>query len=138
MADSPAAERKAPEHFSVETAQHDLFRQWGGDRESKDEAIFPGMTAMFVCAATLGHAAKRRRPLKGTKVNLFRWSQLSSDYDLPILESLAVAESGEIETLADPYRVMQIAQECATGGVDLLRAELTGSRERNLQTLARL
>ena len=77
-------------------------------------------------------AAHKRRPLERSKMNLFRWSQLTSDVDLPVLESIAVEETGELEALADPYVVMQVAQECAAGGVDVLRGELTGGRERNL------
>ena len=46
-------------------------------------------------------------------MNLFRWSQLTSDVDLPVLESIAVEETGELEALAGPYVVMQVAQECA-------------------------
>ena len=58
-------------------------------------------------------AAHKRRPLERSKMNLFRWSQLTSDVDLPVLESIAVEETGELEALAGPYVVMQVAQECA-------------------------
>lgn len=58
--------------------------------------------------------------------------------DLPVLESIAVEETGDLAVLADPYTVMQVAQECAAGAVDLLRSELTGTRERNLLKLAKL
>jgi hypothetical protein len=133
-----ATPRQAPEHFSIEQAQHELFRQWGGDRDTKEDALFPGMTAMFVFCASLGHVSSVRRPLKGKKTILFRWSQLSADTDLPLLESIAIEQTGNMEVAADPYEIMQIAQECAAGGVDLLRSKLLGNREKNLLALGAL
>ena len=138
MADPQPAERKLPEHFSVETVQHDLFRLWGGDRESKSEAIFAGMAAMFVCAAAIGHAAKRRRPLKGKKVNLFRWSQLSSALrfaDPRIPGGCGIRggrdPGGPVPCDADRSRVRSRRRRPPS-------TSLPGNRDRNLQTLAKL
>jgi hypothetical protein len=131
-----SAERKVPEHFRVEEEQHGLYKQWA-DPAVKEEATFPGMPSMFMYAAALGHALHLAREMRNPKVPVFRWTALAQDSDIPVLEAIAVQESKDLTVMDRPDEVMEIAQRCATGGVDHLRTILTGSRERNLQALAK-
>jgi hypothetical protein len=129
-------ESKVREHFQVEGDHHPLYKQWA-DPPNKAEALFGGMPSMFMFCAALGHSLGMRREMKNPKIPVFRWTALAAD-DTPLLEAIAVKETGSLEVLDHLDQVMEIAQECATAGVDLLRTELTGSRERNLRALATL
>lgn len=130
-----ATERRVREHFQVEDAQHPLYKQWA-DPPNKEDAVFPGMPSLFMYAAALGHALGLAREMRNPKTPVFRWTALSTDLDIPVLEAIAVAESNDVSVLDRQNEVMEIAQRCATGGIDHLRTILTGSRERNLQALA--
>jgi hypothetical protein len=129
--------RRQREHINVEEGQHELYRKWA-DSTRKDEQLFVNMPAMFVFCAALGQASSKRRVMSGRKVDVFRWNQFSEQLDVPIVEAICVAESGGFEVLEDRSILLDLAEECATGGADLLRQELTGSRERNLEALAKL
>ena len=128
---------KVREHLNVEEEQHALFKQWA-DSANRESQLFPSMTSMFIYAVSLGFAAGSIRPIKGRRVDVIRWLQLSDQIDIPVIEAVAVAHTGDIEVLGDRERILEIAEHCATGGVDILRMQLIGNRERNLETLAKL
>lgn len=131
--DSGTRDRDA---VNVEVDHHDLYRKWTIEGKG-GEQLFPNMPAMFVYAAALGQAMGVSRPLR-KKVYVFKWVSFSDQEDVPILEALAVAKTNDLTVLESRNRILDIAEEYATGGVDLLRQELTASRERNLERLAKL
>jgi hypothetical protein len=132
-----AGARKQREHINVEAAQHDLYRRWA-DSTRKADQLFVNMPAMFVFCAALGHAARTSRPLSGRKVDVFRWNQFSDQLDVPVLEAIAVSDSGDLSVLQDRGQIISTTETYATAGVDILRRELTGTRERSLETLAKM
>ena len=136
QADDAASDPRARDAVNVDTDQHDLYRKWTIEGTS-GEQLFPNMPAMFVYAASLGQAMGASRPLR-KKVYVFKWVSFSEQEDVPILEALAVAKTEDLAVLEDRTRILEIAEEYATGGVDILRQELTYSREKNLERLAKL
>lgn len=136
-----ATETRARDAVNVEVDHHDLYRKWTIESKGAEgrggEQLFPNMPAMFVFAAALGQAMGVTRPLK-KKVYVFKWVSFSEQEDVPILEALAVANTNDLTVLDNRTKILDIAEEYATGGVDLLRQELTASREKNLERLAKL
>lgn len=119
------SEARGGDRVSVETAMHQLFRDLS-DRSSENPemAPFPLMKDVFMWAVALGVRNGKRLPLEGGRTQIFRWDQLSQDLDVPVLKSLAVAETGEVETLIHEDQVLRIAEEYANAGIRELKEEL--------------
>jgi uncharacterized protein YPO0396 len=129
-------------HFNIEEAQSDLYRKWArpDTAERAERRVFESISSMFVFAAALAFARMARRPMAGTKRDVFRWSNLD-DESRTLLRSIALAApGGGIDVLAYQGSVADIVEEYAAAGVDILRAELGDdpNRDRAVETLARL
>lgn len=134
--DGGGAEARNRDAVNIDFDHHDLYRKWTIEGTGKEQ-LFPNMPAMFVYAASLGQAMGASRPLR-KKVYVFKWVSFSEQEDVPILEALAVAKTQDLTVLEDRNRILGIAEEYATGGIDILRQDLTYSREKNLERLAKL
>lgn len=110
-------EERARDRFYVEKEKHPLFQTWGKD---DDTSAFPTLKDVFVFAAALGFRNKRRLPLKGNRQHVGFWRVFTSQEDVPVLQALAIAETGDPSVVADQGQVIRIAEEYANGGIDLL------------------
>jgi hypothetical protein len=128
-------------HFNVEEAQADIYRRWARPETGGSERrIFDSISSMFVLAAALAYSRGARRPISGTKRDVFRWGNLD-DINQTLLRSIAMsAPDGGVEALADRGRIADIVEEYAAAGVDILKAELgeDPSRDRAVEAIARI
>lgn len=128
-------------HFNVEETQADLYRRWARpDAGSSERRIFDSISSMFVLAAALAFSRGTRRPISGTRRDVFRWANLD-EINQTLLRSIAISASGGgIEVLTDRGRIADIVEEYAAAGVDILKAELgeDPSRDRAIEAIARL
>ena len=125
MADSGMKRKATPEsgkssrgrdRFYVQADKHALFQRLS----QGDDAPFRNMKDAWVLAAAMGFRAGRRQEVRGGRQHVGFWHYLSAQEDIPLLQALAVAVSGDIKVLADRGTVISIAEEYANGGVDLL------------------
>lgn len=128
-------------HFNVEEAQADLYRRWARpDPGSSERRIFDSISSMFVLAAALAYSRGARRPISGTRRDVFRWGNLD-DINQTLLRSIAMSTAdGGVEALTDRGRIADIVEEYAAAGVDILKAELgeDPSRDRAVEAIARM
>lgn len=114
---------------SIEAGLHDLYKQLSEGKKLED-APFETMKDIFMLAACLGYDLGEPRPLDGGQRDIFHWTQFSDRVDVPILNALAIAETGDIQVLADQERVLRIAEEYANAGIREIREQLLdGSRQ---------
>ena len=127
------------DRVSIEAEFHQLYNDLA-DRSSKkpETAPFIVLKDVFMWAVALGVRSGKRLPLAGKKDDLFFWHQLSQDQDVPVLESIAVAETGDVEVLAQGSQILLIAEEYANEGIRLLKQELVDQRAAPLWNLVAL
>lgn len=75
-------------------------------------------------AACVGYARGRRVPLSGQKVMIFHWPVFSSQEDVPVLQAVAIAETGNTAILVDQDQLLTIVEEYANGGIEEIRREV--------------
>jgi dnd system-associated protein 4 len=111
-------ERKRLEgdRFYVQLDKHHLFQAWGKDDE---RSAFPTLKDVFVFAAAVGWAQRRRIPLKGRQHVGF-WRAFTPQEDVPLLQAIAIAETGDPAGAADHAMVLEIAEQYANGGIDVI------------------
>jgi hypothetical protein len=131
-------------HFNIEEAQADIYRRWarpeGPTTEKGERRIFDSITSMFVFSAAFAYSRGQRRPMTGSKRDVFRWQNLD-EVNQTLLRSIALAaDGGGVDALSHKGSVADIVEEYAAAGVDILRAELGDdpSRDRAVESLARL
>lgn len=141
MAESGAKRKAAGEgakserdrdRFYVQADKHALFQRLS----QGDEAPFRNMKDAWLLAAAIGFRAGRRQEIRGGRQHVGFWHYLSAQEDIPLLQSIAIAESGDIKVLADRGTVISIAEEYANGGVDLLMESERQGRASTIRALA--
>ena len=115
-----SSESKQRELVTIEKKWHQLYKDLS---EGKD-APFTTMKDVFLMAAVIGHNKRRRKQLGSSRERPFRWSQLQTDTDVPLIRALAIAEEGDIEILSDMDRILTIAEEYANEGIVDLEAQV--------------
>ena len=134
-----ASEVRGGDRVSVETAAHQLFRDLTErSNENPEAAPFVLMKDVFMWAVALGVRAGKRLPMSGAKTQIFRWDQFSQDLDIPVLKALAVADTGEAETLLHEDQVLRIAEEYANVGIREVKKELIDQPGQSLWNLVEL
>jgi dnd system-associated protein 4 len=122
------------DRFYVQKDKHPVFQRLS----QGDDAPFKTMKDAWVLAAALGAHLGRRAPLHGGTQHVGFWHYLSAQEDIPLLQSIAVAEGGDVAVLGDRSRVIKVAEEYANGGIDFLVDELRADRDGTLVSLASL
>jgi dnd system-associated protein 4 len=122
--------------FYVQKDKHHLFQQWG--KEGEESTPFATLKDAFVFAASVGWAYGAKVPLRGTRQQVGFWDSFNAQLDVPVLESIAIAESGEPAIVADRGRLIHIAQEYANAGIDLVNACRRGEVEATVVALVGL
>ena len=119
------------DRFYVALAKHGLFQALGTD----ESAPIRSLSEAFILAAALGFAHGSRIPL-GPRQHVGFIRTFDEKVGLPLLEAIAIAETGDPGAVADRGLVMTIAEEYANSGVDMLVDLDRGDRDRTVVALA--
>lgn len=125
-------ERAARDRFYVQKDRHRLFQRLC----DKEVGVFEHLKDVFVFAAALGYRYERRRPIEIDRQHVGFWHYLSENRDVPLLQSIAVAETGGLEVLGSQSDIILIAEEFANGGVELLEQMRSIDRDASLINVA--
>ena len=98
---------------------------------------FRTMKDVFMWAVCLGVQQGKRKPLTAKKTTIFRWSQLDSQIDIPLLKAIAIVESEDINILLNRTEILNIAEEYANGGIYELRDNLLTESGQPLWNISR-
>jgi dnd system-associated protein 4 len=96
------------------------------------------MKDVFMFAASLGFQKSQPRPLKGKRVTIFRWAQFSPQTDIPLLKAMAIAKSGDVNTLQSQDDILSIVEGYANAGIHELRARVLDEYGQSLWNLVQL
>lgn len=121
------------DRIHIDTSHHELYKDLTTDR---DGALHPFKTMkdLFLLATFIGYQRRERKCLqKGTAI--FAWAQFSAQADVPTIQALAIAETGDVTVLANQDELLTIAEEYANGGIAEISehlAEMSNDRVANL------
>lgn len=137
------AKEHGQDRIFVEEKVINLFRDLTS-QSTKNASIFDQpfleLKDAFLWAVALGVQAGRRMPLEGTKEGLFRWTNLSKDFEIPCLQLIALAETEDIDILSDEGAIQEIVEEYANEGIRIIKNEILdgpGDSLRKLVGIAR-
>jgi dnd system-associated protein 4 len=105
---------------SIDAGVHELYKQMTTGKSAEDSP-FLTMKDLFMLAACIGFRMQRRKEL-GKREQPFHYSVFTEAEDIPILKAIAIATTGDVSILADPDRIVQIAEEYANTGIAEIRA----------------
>jgi len=125
-------DRAARDRFYVQKDRHQLFQRLS----DKEVGVFEHLKDVFVFAAALGYRHERRRPIESERQHVGFWHYLSESRDVPLLQSIAVAETGGLEVLGSQNDIILIAEEYANGGIELLEQMRSIDRDASLINVA--
>ena len=107
------------ERISFEADKHYIYK----DLVDAKDSPFSTMKDVFVLAACVGHEIGHGTSLK-KKLGVFDWSLFGETDDIPILRALAVCKTNDINDMVDRDVLLDIAEEYANTGIDILKQEL--------------
>jgi len=118
-------EVKGSGRVTIEREVHQLYKDLS-ERSTQNPETSPFLTMkdVFMWAVALGVKEGKRRPLSGSREQIFRWDQFSQDMDIPTLKAIALAESGEVEVLLQEDQILRIAEEYANAGIYEIKREI--------------
>lgn len=119
---------------TIDESVHDIYKQL---TEGTDPvaAPFRTMKDVFMWAAVLGYQNGKRRSITGKKVTIFRWAQFSEQTDIPLIESLAIAESKDVKVLLSQEYLITIVEEYANVGIHQLKHNILDEPGQSLWNL---
>jgi dnd system-associated protein 4 len=105
---------------AIDATVHELYKRL---TEGNDilNVPFRSMKDMFMWAVCLGVQQGRRKPLTSKRVTIFRWAQLDSQIDVPLLKAIAIAKIGDVDVLLRRNEILTLAEEYANAGIYDLR-----------------
>lgn len=106
-----------------------------GINKNSETAPFKTMKDVFLMAVWLGAKKARPRPLEGKRISPFKGQILSHDEQM-YLRSIAIGKENSLDVIADPQKVVKIAEEYANVGIWDLDEILSTSSEGALWDLA--
>jgi len=111
----------------VEKSQIETYRQLAGIGDAGRKVAsgdqlppFKSLKDVFLLAACLGLQVGRRTPLK-QRQELVLTSYLNNQSDLAVLRAIAIAETGQVEVVANHNDLLTIAEEYANTGFEELK-----------------
>ena len=117
----------------INESHHEIYKDLTTEKEGSLQP-FKTMKDLFLFATLVGYQRGERIVLeKG--IGIFTWAQFSAQEDVPILRALAIAETGDVNVLANQHELLTIAEEYANGGIVEIQeqvAEMPGNRIANL------
>ena len=124
------------DRIRIDEFHHGLYIELTTEKKDSFQP-FKTMKDLFLFATLVGYQRGERINLeKG--VGIFAWAQFSAQEDVPVLRSLAIAETGDVTVLANQDELLTIAEEYANGGIVEIReqvAKMPGNRIANLAGL---
>ena len=121
------------DRIHIDECHHEFYKELTTEREYKLQP-FKTMKDLFLFATFVGYRRGKKIPLEKRR-DIFAWARFSAQEDVPVLRSLAIAETGDVTVLADQDELLTIAEEYANGGIVEIReqvAEMPGNRIANL------
>lgn|SRR5690348_8218276 len=117
----------------VSKKNHELYRRF----TNADEAIFQTMKDMFMAAAVAAFekGVQHDEP-RSESVMVFRWAQFNDQNDVPLIQAITLATTGDVNDLIDQRKMLDCVQQFADAGVALIADKWQGTRDRTLQRLA--
>jgi dnd system-associated protein 4 len=96
---------------------HNLFEELvsRSDKLAEDHP-FATMKDVFMVAACLG-AQRNRHEALGASREIFSGETFDARTDVPVLAALTYRRTEDLDTIADPKKVVEIAQEWANAGI---------------------
>ena len=126
------AESVKRDRVYCEQSQIEVYRDLAGTSEGgrksargADLPPFKSLKDAFLMAMCLGVKTGRRIPLKQRR-ELALLTYFNDHRDMAVLRAIAIAESGNVEILADQNQVLTIAEEYANAGFEELRRTAWG------------
>ena len=117
-------ETEGSTRINIENDVHELFKEVSErSGASLENAPFILMKDAFMWATAVGYKYGKKRPLASGRTQPFRWDQLSQDLDVPALQAIAVADSGDVEILTQRDKILRIAEEYANAGIRILKTD---------------
>jgi dnd system-associated protein 4 len=124
------------DRIAIDPEMHEIFKGLS-DGTDPEEVPFGQLKDVFLMAACLGYARKKRRPLPVKTRDIIRLETFSQS-DLPVLYALAIATTGDVDILDQGYGFLTIAEEYANEGIHILKENLLNQRGRPLWNLVDL
>lgn len=124
------------DRVAIDPSMHDIYKNLS-DGVDPEQAPFGELKEVFLMAACLGYAKKKKRPLPTKTRDIIRFETFSQT-DLPILYALAIADTDDVEILDRGYEFLTVAEEYANEGIHVLNEKLLGERGRPLWNLVDL
>lgn len=125
-------EKKQTDRFYVQKSKHRLFQELS----ARESGPLEQMKDVFLLAAAVGYRKGLRRPLEEDKQHVGFWHYFSEARDVPLLQCIAIAETKDVAVMGDRNTIVEIAQEYANGGIDLLADMLHEDRDATLVAMA--
>lgn len=126
------AESVKRDRVYCQQSQIEVYRDLAGTSEGgrksargADLPPFKSLKEAFLMAVCLGVKTGRRIPLKQRR-ELALLTYFNDHRDMAVLRAIAIAESGNVEILADENQVLTIAEEYANAGFEELRRTAWG------------
>lgn len=126
------AETVKRDRVYCEQSQIEIYRDLAGTSESgrksahgTDLPPFKSLKDAFLMAVCLGVKTGRRIPLR-QRHELALLTYFNEHRDMAVLRAIAIAESGNVEILADENQVLTIGEEYANAGFEELRRTAWG------------
>lgn len=125
-------EKKQTDRFYVQKSKHRLFQELS----ARESGPLEQMKDVFLLAAAVGYRKGLRRPLEEDKQHVGFWHYFSEARDVPLLQCIAIAETKDVAVMGDRNTIVEVAQEYANGGIDLLADMLHEDRDATLVAMA--
>ncbi len=126
------AESVKRDRVHCEQSQIEIYRDLagtseGGRKSTRGAALAPfkSLKDAFLMAVCLGVKTGRRIPLK-QRHELALLTYFNDHQDMAVFRAIAIAESGNVEILAEQNQVLTIAEEYANAGFEELRRTAWG------------
>lgn len=117
----------------VSKKNHEVYRRF----TSGDEAIFQTMKDMFLASAVAAfEQGVRHEESRSESVMVFRWAQFNEQNDVPLIQAITLATTGDVNDLIDQRKMLDCVQQFADAGVAFVAEKWQGTRDRTLQRLA--
>jgi dnd system-associated protein 4 len=108
----------------IEKSYHELYNELTSQADKKNEyEPFVLLKDAFMWAVALGVQSGKRRQIENRE-QLFRWYTLSKEQDIPLLQAIAIAETGDIEVLKNGDEIIKIAEEYANEGIRIIKQDI--------------
>jgi dnd system-associated protein 4 len=127
-----STEKKQTDRFYVQKSKHRLFQELS----ARETGPLEQMKDVFLLAAAVGYRKGLRRPLEDERQHVGFWHYFSEARDIPLLQCIAIAETKDVAVMGDRNTIVEIAQEYANGGIDLLAEMLHEDRDATLVSMA--